>query len=111
MDMKSYCYRQVEEAKRYKWIQSQKAGKDLGEAAIHDWVKKYAALYRKDYNEQYLAMVCCVVEETIKELDKAKVNVDKELVERIVKISINKFTEKWVTEVSKEEHKGQIETI
>src|SRR3954470_15633591 len=29
------------EAERYKWIESEKAGRDLGEAAIRVWVKKH----------------------------------------------------------------------
>ena len=29
------------EAERYKWIESEKAGHDLGEAAIRGWVKKH----------------------------------------------------------------------
>jgi hypothetical protein len=30
-----------EEAKRFKWIESEKAGRDLGEAAIRRWVKEH----------------------------------------------------------------------
>src|SRR3954454_962177 len=30
-----------EEAKRYKWIESEKAGRDLGEAAIINWVHQH----------------------------------------------------------------------
>src|SRR5437660_4572727 len=30
-----------QEALRYKWIESEKAGRDLGEAAIRRWVKAY----------------------------------------------------------------------
>jgi hypothetical protein len=30
-----------EEAKRFKWIESQKAGYDLGEAAIRTWIKQH----------------------------------------------------------------------
>ncbi len=31
----------VAEANRYKWIESEKAGRDLGEEAIHRWVKQH----------------------------------------------------------------------
>jgi len=34
------------EIERYKWIESEKAGHDLGTGAIMDWIKKYAASYR-----------------------------------------------------------------
>lgn len=33
----------------YKWIESEKAGKDLGNAAVSDWIRKYAALFREKY--------------------------------------------------------------
>ena len=29
------------EAEKHKWIESQKAGRDLGEAALRDWSRKY----------------------------------------------------------------------
>ena len=102
MDMKSYCHRQVEEAKKYKWIQSQKAGKDLGDTAITEWVKKFAAKFREDYNEEYSKMVTYVTIETLKELDKDIIKIDKELLEKIIKIAIDKFTAKWTTEMSKD---------
>jgi len=41
---------QVEEMKKYKWIESEKVGHDLGNNAISDWIQKYA----KDFREQYL---------------------------------------------------------
>jgi len=34
------------EMERYKWIESEKAGKDLGQPIMIDWIKKYAASYR-----------------------------------------------------------------
>ncbi len=33
------------EALRYKWIESQKHGRDLGDSAIRDWYRKYWRLY------------------------------------------------------------------
>ena len=33
------------EAERYKWIESEKAGQDLGEAAIKQWVKQHWSGY------------------------------------------------------------------
>ena len=111
MDMKSYCHRQVEEAKKYKWIQSQKAGRDLGDAAIVEWVKKFAAQFRKDYNEEYAAMVTYVATETIKELQKANINLDNQVVEKIVKVSIDKFTSKWTVEMANDNHNIQLDLL
>ncbi len=111
MDMKSYCHRQVEEAKKYKWIQSQKAGRDLGDSAINEWVKKFATQFRKDYNEEYTAMVTYVATETIKDLQKNNINLDNEVVEKIVKIAIDKFTSKWTVEMAKDSHSIQLDLL
>lgn len=40
---------QAEEMKKYKWIESEKAGHDLGNTAISDWIKKYAKNFRELY--------------------------------------------------------------
>lgn len=34
------------EIEKHKWIESEHAGRDLGETAILDWIIKYAASYR-----------------------------------------------------------------
>jgi hypothetical protein len=31
----------LQEAEKHKWIESQKAGRDLGEAALRDWSRRY----------------------------------------------------------------------
>jgi len=36
------------EAERHKWIESEKAGHDLGEAAIHDWSHKHFRRWCRD---------------------------------------------------------------
>lgn len=111
MDMKSYCLKQVEEAKRYKWIKSQEAGRDLGEAAIHEWVAKYAPKFREEYNQVYKTMVKKVIDETLEELAKLHVQLDKEVTEKIVSLAVKKFTEAWTQEVSKDNHNPQIDNI
>ncbi len=35
----------IEEAHRYKWIESERANRDLGESAIQDWAKLYWPAY------------------------------------------------------------------
>ena len=40
---------QKKEIERHKWIESQKAGRDIGEKeAIQDWVNKYAPVWRRE---------------------------------------------------------------
>lgn len=43
---------QLEEINRHKWIESQKAGRDLGEDAVYDWVRKYAKDFRRHVVEE-----------------------------------------------------------
>ncbi len=45
--MTDFLKAEIEEMKRHKWIESEKAGRDLGSTAIQDWIKKYAELFRK----------------------------------------------------------------
>jgi len=42
-----------EEIRRYKWIESQKAGHDIGfEAALLDWVAQHRALWRRSHGHE-----------------------------------------------------------
>ncbi len=45
---------QREEINRYKWIQSEHAHRDLGGAAVLDWIQKYAAHWRDWYEEEFV---------------------------------------------------------
>ena len=38
---------QAKEIMKYKWIESEKAGTDLGDAAALDWVRKHAGEWRR----------------------------------------------------------------
>ena len=49
IDMKTYIESEKEEMLRYKWIESEKAGRDLGEAALMDWIEKHAASFQKKF--------------------------------------------------------------
>lgn len=37
---------QIDEIQKHKWIESEKAMRDLGNQAVFDWVQKYAADFR-----------------------------------------------------------------
>lgn len=43
------------EAEAHKWIESEKAGRDLGEAAIHDWSHKHFRRWCRDRWIEHLA--------------------------------------------------------
>jgi len=45
---------QREEINRYKWIESERACKDLGRSAVEDWIHKHAAEWRVMWEETHL---------------------------------------------------------
>ena len=40
---------QIEEMKVHKWLESEKAGHDLGQACLLDWIKDHAADFRREF--------------------------------------------------------------
>ena len=42
---------QIEEIEKHKWIESEKAGYDLGENSVVDWIHRYAGKFRKEIEE------------------------------------------------------------
>ena len=47
MTLHEFIALQLREIDRHKWIESQKAGRDLGEEAVFDWVLNYAEDFRR----------------------------------------------------------------
>lgn len=37
----------------YKWLESEKAQRDLGAEAVFEWINKYAAQWRQWYEQEY----------------------------------------------------------
>ncbi len=52
MTLHEFIVLQIEEIDRYKWIESQKAGYDLGDRAVFDWVEKHAATFRRHVQDK-----------------------------------------------------------
>jgi hypothetical protein len=52
MDLKEYLEFQTREIERHKWIESEKAGKDLGMEAAIDWILKYADIFSDSYRQE-----------------------------------------------------------
>jgi hypothetical protein len=50
MDLRDYAEAQCKEMQKHRWIESEKAGRDLGESAYLDWVRKYAKNFRAWWN-------------------------------------------------------------
>lgn len=49
MDLEEYLKLQNSEIERHKWIESEKAGKDLGMEAVIDWILRYADQFSDHY--------------------------------------------------------------
>lgn len=45
-NFKLFMKKQVEEINKHKWIESEKAGYDLGNIASKEWIDKYAKQFR-----------------------------------------------------------------
>jgi hypothetical protein len=43
---------ELEEILKHKWIESEKAGYDLGDQAVWDWVRKYAQEFREYWEKK-----------------------------------------------------------
>lgn len=52
MDLKEYLEIQRREIERHKWIESEKAGRDLGMDAAIDWILKYADVFSDNLGKQ-----------------------------------------------------------
>lgn len=48
---REYLAKQREEILKHKWIESEKANRDLGAAAVLDWINNYAARWRAWYDQ------------------------------------------------------------
>lgn len=51
--LKEFMKSQIEEINKHKWIESEKACRDLGKQAVQDWINKYAKLFRQEWNEKH----------------------------------------------------------
>lgn len=54
LDMVSYMEAQCEEIRKHKWIESEKACRDLSQEAEKDWVSMHAANFRNWVTENRL---------------------------------------------------------
>jgi hypothetical protein len=53
MNLKEFICLEIEEIKKHRWLESERAGKDLSTEAEIDWINKYSALFRKYIEEKY----------------------------------------------------------
>jgi hypothetical protein len=60
-NLKTYLENQMLEMLRHKWIKGVHLGKDPGESACREWIEKYAADYRKDFEKFFNEVIDLVV--------------------------------------------------
>lgn len=52
-EIDEFLQQEIHEMEVHKWIESEKACRDLGDEALQDWIVKYAAKYRQEWNEKH----------------------------------------------------------
>ncbi|MGQ9485924.1 MAG: hypothetical protein ACUVSA_13390 [Desulfosoma sp.] len=50
LTFQDYIRLQLQEILKHKWIESEKAGRDLGQEAVLDWIERYAEAFRCHYD-------------------------------------------------------------
>ena len=56
LEIKEYQGRVFEEIRRHRWLESEKAGHDLGERAEKEWFTKYEIDFRKYWMENRFSL-------------------------------------------------------
>ena len=52
--MDAYMTLQREEMERYRWIESQRADRDLGDSSLSDWVKRHSAAFAQYWRKTHV---------------------------------------------------------
>lgn len=52
-EFKAFMKKQKNEIEVYKWLESEKAHKDLGNDCCIEWIEKYGEKFRKDWIEKF----------------------------------------------------------
>lgn len=103
MNLKVFLMNQKNEIEKFKWIESQKHNKDLGEEAITTWIKNNSVNYRKSYEKIYNNFI-----KTIYYNVKDKIT---GLNESDIRIIVDEITNQWTKELilADEETKKHLE--
>lgn len=51
--LKQFMADQIKEIEIHKWLESEKAHRDLGEEAVKDWIEKHAAEFRECWEKEH----------------------------------------------------------
>jgi succinate dehydrogenase/fumarate reductase flavoprotein subunit len=79
-----FLQKQKKKIEEHKWISSEKVGHDLGQEAVHEWITKYAKIFRKEYALDDM-------QESIQELQEIMKDVHDEKINRILEQCLEKL--------------------
>jgi hypothetical protein len=48
-EFEKFMNEQIQEIEKHKWIESEKAGRDLGNCCVFDWIEKYSPSFYENY--------------------------------------------------------------
>jgi len=111
MDMKTLMRNQIQEALKHKWLKGVENGRDPGREAINEWIEKYAATYRKDYDECLAGLIEATLEKSYPKLQGVDPNLSKEMMAKMAKIILEDFTNIWFLEMTHTNPKRHLDEI
>jgi hypothetical protein len=86
----------------HKWIEGQKLGHDPGEQACRDWIEKYAAQYRKEYDAIFEQIIDKVLTNTLQKIKKlqeeSKTEIPPAVINAMARIFIEQFANEWTVQ-------------
>lgn len=101
----------------HKYLESEKAGRDLGQDACLDWIKKYAKIHRREFVDKHISTAEELIENAEKSLEKLKENPNipqeiKDALEGIYKAIAESFEEidtaKDTVEINDKDNSGVV---
>jgi hypothetical protein len=115
MDLKTYMARQIQEALKHKWCKGIEIKGDPGEAAVSEWIMKYAAEYRREYEDSFLTIVRKVRKHLrekglISNACKSCPGLE-EMLDDMTLVIIKEFTDQWTEEMAKPDHDSHLAEI
>lgn len=111
MDMKKICQNQSHEIEKYKWIKGQEIRRDPGEEAAREWIAKYAAQYRKEYEETFNVYVKETMDKTVEEIQKIHPDLSTNEVAVVIRTVIESFTDIWCHDMCMCKNKKHLDEI
>lgn len=99
MDMKTFMTNQIREALKYKWYKGVEIGHDPGGQAVTEWIEKYAANYRSEYEKCLEGLLVDVMKDVEIKMKDICPSCKRPLLDKVCKTIIEEFTKKWFLEI------------